>query len=167
MSKPTDIPTDDPVVATFRFGPSYRMFTALWWLMGPVPFVLLAISVVRGGDPINLYIFTFLGIVPIPIWGLILWRSRIVITERHVVIRRLRKPVLFVRSDTNIKIMSIGGTPMARISDGRQTRESRSVTAMRRGSRKLRRLATYVPVTMHNRSVDPLPGPDELPLPRQ
>ncbi len=161
MSQTTDIPTDDPVVASFRFGPSHRMFAVLWWLMGPVPFVLLVIGVVRGGDPINLYIFTFLAIVPIPIWGLILWRARIVITERHVIIRRLRKPVYFVRDNTQIRIHGVR-YPMARISDGLQTRNSCAVTAMRGRSRKLRRLATYVPVTIHNRSVDPLPEPDLL-----
>lgn len=147
---------DDRIIASFRFGPSFRIFATLWWLMGPVPLVLLAVDALRNGDPVDLYVYLFFAAVPIPLWGLALWRGRIDITEQHVIVRRLRSPLFFVRNDTQITISSVGGTPVSRVSDGSGARSVYSVTAMRRGSRKLRQLAVHVSVMMHGKQIDPL-----------
>jgi len=155
MSSPGNTQADEPVLATFRFGPSFRIFASLWWLMGPVPLVLFSVSVLRGGDPVNLFVFLFLAAVPLPIWGLTLWRTGIDITEHFVVIRRLRKPLCFDRSSTMISIRNGGSAPIAHITDRLGTRRTYAVTALRTGGRKIRELAAYVPVTVIGKPVEP------------
>jgi len=149
-------PISEPVIASFRFGPTFRMFATLWWLAGPLPFTLLVVHVARGGDPVLLFVYLFLAAIPVPLVGLALWRSRVEITQQHVIVRRLRSPLFCDRSRTKLEVTNIGGTPVTRISDGAKTRDIRSVTAMRRGARKLRELAAYVPVTIHGRDVEPM-----------
>lgn len=157
MSQRTSRPDFEPVIASFRFGPSFRIFATLWWILGPVPLALVIVSVMRGRDPVDLYVFLFFWTLIGPISGLALWRSGIDITKRFVVIRRLRHALYFDRVSTKINIANGGSTPVAHITDRHGTRQSYAVTAMRRSSRKLREMATYVPVTFHGKDVEPLP----------
>lgn len=149
---------DEPVLATFRFGPSFRVFASLWWLMGPVTLVVLLLSVARGGDPVNLFIFLFLASPFVLPFGVAIQRMRVDITESFVVIGRLRSPIVMDRVTCSIKMEQIGGTPMAFITDRLGTRRTCAVTAMRADAQKARSLAAHVPVTVHGTVVRPLAG---------
>lgn len=151
----SDPRTEDPALATFQFGPTYWLFFSFWLLGGLLPVALMLFGPAGSDMQAVFYQLSPLAIGLASIWGLTLWRARVIVTDSHVILRRLRKPIHFVRSDTTIKIQGVNH-PMARISDGRMTRDSCSVTAMRRGSRKLRRLADYVPVTLQGKKVEPL-----------
>jgi len=82
-----------------------------------------------------------------PIRGLALQRSGTDVTERFVVIRRLRHARCFDRASTEIKIANAGGSPVAHITDHLGARQRSAVSALNRPARKLREMVADVPVT--------------------